>query len=318
MGFLTKLFGFSADTPTQFIAEETDHSIGRVKRTAHYLIESAEEQGDAIHETMASITEIRSMLSQTENHVARSLQVTEQTKQHSTERLKTVERLQRAMDAIKDSNLLLSDLQTSFQQIKSKARVINDIVSKTQLLSFNASIEAARAGQFGKGFSVVAEEVGRLAQSSGHAAKEIESLLNESQLRAMTVVEMVVARANEGVAVAREVKESFTGMAKSVSEISIALTSMSQASREQSLGIERTTSALEKISTSATKIKKSAEELLAATDQSVARLADRKDLGLDINDLIETMENKESVTSPIPVKSASKIEADDPSFRSQD
>ena len=50
---------------------------------------------------------------------------------------------------------------------------------KTQLLSFNASIEAARAGQHGRGFAVVAEEVGHLAQTSGKAAEEIRNLLEK-------------------------------------------------------------------------------------------------------------------------------------------
>ena len=58
--------------------------------------------------------------------------------------------------------------------------MINDIVLKTQLLSFNASIEAARAGQHGRGFAVVAEEVGNLAQLSGGAATEIHTLLQGS------------------------------------------------------------------------------------------------------------------------------------------
>lgn len=66
------------------------------------------------------------------------------------------------------------------QDIHTKTQVINDIVFQTKLLSFNASVEAARAGENGKGFSVVAEEVGKLAQMSGEAAKEISQLLNDS------------------------------------------------------------------------------------------------------------------------------------------
>jgi methyl-accepting chemotaxis protein len=74
-------------------------------------------------------------------------------------------------------------------EIRAKTVVINDIVFQTKLLSFNASVEAARAGEMGKGFAVVAEEVGHLAQMSGNAAKEIESLLAESVKRVQSTVE---------------------------------------------------------------------------------------------------------------------------------
>ena len=88
--------------------------------------------------------------------------------------------------------------------------------------------------------------------------------------------------------------------------------------REQSLGIERTTSALDKINLSASKIKASAEEMLKATDLSVARLPDRIKSSLDLSDLIETIEDRDEA-QPSPVfKTGSKLEADDPSFRPQD
>ena len=77
---------------------------------------------------------------------------------------------------IEDMNKIVNVIQ----DIQSKTRVINDIVFQTKLLSFNASVEAARAGENGKGFSVVAEEIGKLAQMSGDAAKEISDLLGES------------------------------------------------------------------------------------------------------------------------------------------
>ncbi|MHA0111674.1 methyl-accepting chemotaxis protein, partial [Klebsiella pneumoniae] len=79
-----------------------------------------------------------------------------------------------------DANSQLQSISNIIGEISAKTNIINDIVFKTQLLSFNASIEAARAGQHGRGFAVVAEEVGNLAQMSGNAAKEIRALLEDS------------------------------------------------------------------------------------------------------------------------------------------
>ena len=293
----------------------------RIQHSSTALSTAAARQSDAVHETMASITQIRSMLTQTDSQVTKSMALVENTRHGSVERLKTVDRLQKAMDAIKDSNQLLNDLQDAFQLIHTKTRVINDIVSKTKLLSFNASIEAARAGQFGKGFSIVAEEVGRLAQSSGQAAKEIEHLVMESQLRATSVVEMVIARANDAVNVTREVKQSFSDFSSAISEISSSLGQISHASREQTVGIERTTTAIEKISHATTMSRKSAEEILRlakSQSESVATpLPPDSQQGLD--ELVERLNSEHShsteVTHSTPM---GQVDADDPSFKAQE
>lgn len=291
----------------------------RIKHSSTALSTAAARQSDAVHETMASITEIRSMLTQTDSQVSKSMALVENTRHGSLERVKTVDRLQKAMDAIKDSNQLLNDLQEAFQSIHAKTRVINDIVSKTKLLSFNASIEAARAGQFGKGFSVVAEEVGRLAQSSGQAAKEIEHLVMESQLRATSVVEMVIARANDAVTVTREVKESFADLSLAIAEISSSLSQISHASREQTVGIERTTTAIEKISHATSMSRKSAEEILqlakSQADSVATALPRESKEGLD--DLVQRLTDDHG---PIAEASApmGQVNADDPSFKAQE
>lgn len=93
-------------------------------------------------------------------------------------------------DIQKTQNIMAEHMDESSQQmteflkvindISNKINMINEIVFQTKLLSFNASIEAARAGEAGKGFAVVAHEVGNLAQMSGKAAREIETLVRDS------------------------------------------------------------------------------------------------------------------------------------------
>jgi methyl-accepting chemotaxis protein len=74
----------------------------------------------------------------------------------------------------------LAQVTEAIRSIEAKTQVINEIVFQTKLLSFNASVEANRAGEHGKGFSVVAQEVGNLAETSKTAALRIEEILKLS------------------------------------------------------------------------------------------------------------------------------------------
>ena len=84
-----------------------------------------------------------------------------------------VQKLVFNMRKLEKANRKLEDLKEKIYGISKKTRKINNIVSESRLLSFNAEIEAAQAGKFGKGFSVVASEMGNLALNSGELAKEI-------------------------------------------------------------------------------------------------------------------------------------------------
>lgn len=74
--------------------------------------------------------------------------------------------------------LVITDLINFVEEVSSKSKVIHDIAFKTKVLSFNASVEAERAGARGRGFSIVAQEMKRLAEISGKAAEEIASLVD--------------------------------------------------------------------------------------------------------------------------------------------
>lgn len=77
--------------------------------------------------------------------------------------------------------MVITDLINFVEEVSSKSKVIHDIAFKTKVLSFNASVEAERAGARGRGFSIVAQEMKRLAEISGKAAEEIASLVDRTR-----------------------------------------------------------------------------------------------------------------------------------------
>ncbi|MEC9283174.1 MAG: methyl-accepting chemotaxis protein, partial [Bdellovibrionota bacterium] len=149
-------------------------------------------------------------------------------------------RLVNSMEVIEEANKKLNELGSIFEEISSKTSVINDIVFKTQLLSFNASIEAARAGQHGRGFSVVAEEIGNLAQMSGKSATEISNLLSSSEEHVKNIISGTDEKIAEGRSVSLEALQSFDDIRRDIGEITGSIGEVTQNSEGQESVIKNT------------------------------------------------------------------------------
>jgi len=230
------------------------------------LTESSLRQSEAVTETMTAATEINAMAHKNRDS-ANAAQVSVVRSQEAiTNGMQNMEKLRHSSEQITASmsqvKLLFEDTVKQFENviviiegIQVKSQVINDIVFQTKLLSFNASVEAARAGEHGKGFSVVAEEVGNLAQSSGQANREISTMLRTSiddvrriasstrQMLHDTIshstdkVESGVEFVNEACAVMRDIMVNADDFKK-------AMESISSASREQASGLDEISEAI--------------------------------------------------------------------------
>lgn len=161
-----------------------------------------------------------------------------------------MEELTLAMQNILESNERIEKLVKIIEQVAEKTEVIDDIVFKTQLLSFNASVEAERAGEHGRGFAVVAQEVGNLAQMSGVAATEIASIVKNSIREADQVAAENKSRVEKGGDLVAQTRDKTSGVLNRITEILHATDQIVAASKEQSQGISEITKSINMLSQS--------------------------------------------------------------------
>ncbi|WP_428386274.1 methyl-accepting chemotaxis protein [Mucisphaera sp.] len=164
----------------------------------------------------------------------------------------TIEDMQEIADAVKATANCVEDLGRRGEQIGAIIEVINDIADQTNLLALNAAIEAARAGEHGRGFAVVADEVRKLADRTTKATEEIAESIEAIQEGTGTAVERMqsgTSRVSQGVARAEEAGESLESIVAGSNEVYRLVESIATASSEQASASQGVTSSVTEIST---------------------------------------------------------------------
>jgi methyl-accepting chemotaxis protein len=229
MSTLTQLVSGTAETAAA--VTETATAIEEVKQTAFAAHQKAQE--------MAGAGQAAVQVSQTgERAVA--------------EAANGLNRIREQMDVVTQRVVKLGEQSEAIGAIIS---TVTDLAEQSNLLAINAAIEAAKAGAHGKGFTVVAQEVKRLAEQSKRATAQVRTILGEIQqasMSAVRVTEQGTKSVEAGVSQAMDAGGSIRTLAKSILDASQALTQVAAFGQQQLVGMDQVSQAINTIKTAST------------------------------------------------------------------
>jgi hypothetical protein len=227
------------------------------------IAQGASEQAACFEETSSSLVTITSMTQNNANNAAHANNLAAQARDVATSATGSIQKMDEAMREIRQS----ADMTAKI------IKVIDDIAFQTNLLALNAAVEAARAGEAGKGFAVVADEVRKLAMRCAEAAKNTSEMIEKS-----------IKQSQSGVDITNTVRQILLNIIEHITKTAGLVSEISAASQEQSQGIENINNSISQMEIVTQQNAANAEESASAAkeldtqanqlDQSVRDLVD--------------------------------------------
>jgi len=245
----------------QFVAElaqasdTTRRGAGDILASVARLAAMSAEQAAAINETSTTASEIAQTSRQATEHANSVIEITQRSDDLSRAGLSTVEEAVKASAALGEQvnriAATMAELSERTQQVGEIIASVKDLAEQSNLLALNASIEATKAGDHGRGFSVVALEMRNLAEQSRQAAVQVRSILQEIQRGtrdAAAVTDEGAKRAAAAVKLSRSAGEAIEGLALVIKDSALAARQIAANTRQQTIGVEQIVSAVSELS----------------------------------------------------------------------
>ncbi len=249
------------------IASSSEEMAGGMKQQT----EQTTQVSSAVEEMSSTVMEVARKSSEA---AATASEAGKQANEGGTVVNQTIDDMRTIAQMVNQTGIAINELGKRGEQIGQVIEVINDIADQTNLLALNAAIEAARAGEHGKGFAVVADEVRKLAERTTQATEEVAESIKAIQSETASAVQQMntgTQRVNEGVTQAERAGGSLKAIVEGSKRVAEMIQSIAAASEEQSAAAEQISRNVESINAVTRQSSEGADQAASAAAQLSAK-----------------------------------------------
>ena len=257
--------------------EQMNSSVQQISSTIQQISKGSQTQAHELEETSRVVTKLTKNMKNLASKASNTAELTNEVGHISESGSKSASeadfRMSKIISVTNESAKKIKGLAERSGEITAVLEVIRKIADQTNLLALNAAIEAARAGEAGRGFAVVADEVKRLAEGSAKSSEEIDVLIRQIQDDAKATVESIEGGSKEiaeGRIVIDKALKALNEIATKVKEVSVNVIDVANTTQAQVTEIEQLSKAASEIAAVSEQNASATEEASAATEEQTA------------------------------------------------
>lgn len=296
------------------IIETTAASVVEMTSAIREIARSADALNHSTDSTATALELLSQSVRQVESNARESHQLSEETARKAGQGVdavrETVDGMQRIQDSFKGIEAIVSSLAEKSQSIGEVVRVIEAVVDQTNLLALNAAIISAQAGEHGRGFSVVADEVRMLADRTAASTREIAELIESVQAEVESAVEAMeqgATRVDRGVDLSQEAGRMLREIGDSAQQSTLWAKEIVEATRNQTADIGQVGFAMKQVKEIALQLKRGTHEQDTASAEITRGVEQMRHLGLEVKNAAREQRNESAMITRSVETVAAKI-----------